>query len=69
MFYLCDLDNGVHDVGPESLETNLYKESDIPWDEIAFPVVTQTLKSYFSDATTGDFPVRVSAIDHRPRQK
>ena len=69
MFYRCDLDRGEHDAGPESLETGLYSEEEVPWDEIAFPVVSQTLREYFSDAATGQFPVRVSAIDHRPRSK
>ena len=68
MFYLCDLDNGEHAAGPESLETNLYGEHDVPWDTIAFPVVSETLRGYFSDAASGHFPVRVSAIDHRPRR-
>jgi len=69
MFYRCDLDRGEHDAGPESLETGLYAEEEVPWDKIAFPVVSQTLREYFSDAATGQFPVRVSAIDHRPRSK
>lgn len=68
MFYRCDLNDGVHGVGPESLATDLYAEKDVPWDKIAFPVVTQTLKEFFSDAATGQFPVRVSAIEHGRRR-
>ena len=68
MFYRCDLDNGEHAAGPESLETGLYDESDVPWDEIAFPVISQTLREFFSDAAAGQFPVRVSAIEYRPRR-
>jgi hypothetical protein len=41
----------------------LYEERDIPWDEIAFPVVYETLKEYFADVEAGHFPVRVSAIE------
>ena len=63
MFYRCDVDDGEFGVGPESLESDLYAEADIPWDRIAFPVVTETLKAYFADAPTGEFPVQVSAID------
>ena len=69
MFYRCDLDNGEYGIGPESLETGLYTEADVPWDSIAFPVVRETLKEFFSDAPSGEFPVRVSAIEHRPRRK
>ena len=68
MFYRCDLDDGEHAAGPESLETGLYDESTVPWDNIAFPVVTKTLREYFADAATGHYPVRVSAIEHRPRR-
>ena len=68
MFYRCELDDGVYGVGPESLETALYQEAQIPWQDIAFPVVRQTLQEYFADADTGQFPVRVSAIERRDRR-
>ncbi len=69
MFYRCRLDNGEFGVGPESLETGLYEEAEIPWDEIAFPVVHETLREYFADAAAGSYPVRVSTIEHRrPRR-
>ncbi len=69
MFYRCELDDGEFGVGPESLECALYEEGDIPWDEIAFPSVKETLRDYFSDRQTGQFPVRVSAIEYRSRMK
>ena len=68
MFYRCDLDAGEFGVGPESLQTDLYLEQDIPWDNIAFPVVYQTLKSFFADTDQNHFPVQVSAIEHKPRR-
>ncbi len=68
MFYRCDLDDGTFGVGPESLETGLYKEQDIPWDNIAFPVIHQTLKAFFLDAERGEFPVQVSTIEYNPRR-
>lgn len=69
MFYRCELDKGEFGVGPESLESALYTEAEIPWDEIAFPVVKETLRDYFRDEETGQFPVKVSAIEYRPRRK
>jgi ADP-ribose pyrophosphatase YjhB (NUDIX family) len=69
MFYRCDLDNGEYGVGPESLETELYEEQNIPWDQIAFPVVAETLREFFADSPSGEFPVRVSAIEYRPRRR
>ncbi|MFT6275368.1 MAG: ADP-ribose pyrophosphatase YjhB (NUDIX family) [Halioglobus sp.] len=68
MFYRCDLDRGEFGVGPESLETELFEEKDIPWDNIAFPVIHKTLKSFFIDEARGEFPVEVSAIDYKPRR-
>jgi ADP-ribose pyrophosphatase YjhB (NUDIX family) len=69
MFYLCGIDKGEFGVGPESLETVLCDEKDIPWDNIAFPVIRETLKEFFVDRVEGSFPVRVTAIDHRPKPK
>ena len=68
MFYRCEVEDGEYGVGPESLETGLYKHDEVPWDQIAFPVVYETLKEYFSDAGAGHFPVRVSAIERRSRR-
>ncbi|GHD29291.1 NUDIX hydrolase [Halioglobus pacificus] len=62
MFYRCSVDNGEFGVGPESLETDLYAEDQIPWGEIAFPVVKETLREYFRDVEAGHFPVRVSSV-------
>ena len=67
MFYRCRVEDGRYGVGPESLETGLYTEQEIPWDEIAFPVVKQTLQSYFEDVKTGHYPVQVSAVEYRRR--
>jgi hypothetical protein len=56
-------------VGPESSDSGLFREEEIPWDEIAFPVIHQTLKEYFADVVTDQFPVRVSTIERRrPRE-
>ncbi len=66
MFYRCRVQDGVYGVGPESSDSGLYAQADVPWDEIAFPVIRETLQEYFADAPSGQFPVRVSAIDRRP---
>jgi ADP-ribose pyrophosphatase YjhB (NUDIX family) len=41
--------------GPESLDVKLVSEAEIPWDEIAFPVIEETLRLYFEDRKTGSF--------------
>ena len=61
---LCDLEYAA---GAESLEVTLFTEQDIPWDELAFPVVCETLRLYFADRRQGaDFPVHVGDIERMP---
>lgn len=57
--------------GEESLEVNLFREEEIPWDEIAFPVVRETLKLFFTDQKNGGFPLRggtIARISEHPRR-
>ncbi len=49
MFYRATLLNLNYKAGTESLEVKLFTEKEIPWDEIAFPTVTHTLKCFFAD--------------------
>jgi ADP-ribose pyrophosphatase YjhB (NUDIX family) len=43
------------DPGPESLEVQLVTENQVPWDEIAFFTVRETLLRFFADRKTGTF--------------
>ncbi len=56
---LLDLDFGP---GAESLEVELYEESRIPWDQIAFPVIEESLRLYYRDRATGNFTLRSGDI-------
>jgi hypothetical protein len=40
----------------------LFTKDEIPWDEIAFPTVTKTLKYYFDDVVSDEFPFREEAL-------
>ena len=57
---LLDTDFGP---GPESLEVRLFREDEIPWDEMAFPVVTKTLELYFADRKAGGFRLKIGDIE------
>jgi ADP-ribose pyrophosphatase YjhB (NUDIX family) len=46
MFFVGELSDLNYHSGPESLEVELFKEADIPWDEIAFPTVKRTLRHF-----------------------
>lgn len=65
MFYRCTLDDGQFGVGPESLETDLYTEDQVPWDDIAFPVVKKTLTDFFDDRRRDEYAIEVEAITWR----
>jgi ADP-ribose pyrophosphatase YjhB (NUDIX family) len=63
---LLDLDFGP---GSESLEVALLPESEIPWDDIAFTVVHQSLAFYYQDRIAGAFPLRIGDILRLPGSK
>lgn len=60
---LLDLDFAP---GEESLEVGLFDEADIPWGEIAFHTVHETLKHYFDDRKQGRFPLYRQSLYRRP---
>ena len=55
LFYRGKLLNTDFAPGVESLETALFSEADIPWQEIAFRSVALCLKAYFADRRAGHF--------------
>ncbi len=55
--------------GEESLEVRLFAEDEIPWDQIAFLTIEYTLRQYFADRRTGEFPLRVADIPRRNHGK
>ena len=61
-FYLADLGNESFGPTSESSAVELFDEKDVPWDQIAFPTVTKTLKYYFEDRKNGNFPFREEAL-------
>lgn len=48
--------------GAESLETELFTEHEIPWDDIAFPMIERSLHYYFKDREYGSFGVYIEDI-------
>lgn len=67
MFYQARLVDLEFAPGIESLEVKLFRESEVPWEEVAFRTVTQTLEHYFTDRITGSFQVHVGAISWTPQ--
>ena len=65
LIFRSDLLNLDFGAGAESLEVQLYKEDDIPWDEIAFMPIKESLRLYFKDRKKGHFPLHMGRITFR----
>lgn len=63
LFYRARLLSDQFDPGHETMETWLCTEAEIPWDEIAFKTVKETLELFFADRRTGHFQVHHLDID------
>lgn len=56
---LLDLDFAP---GRESTEVRLYTEPEVPWADLAFATIRQTLTLYFADRVQGRFPLHTGDI-------
>ena len=62
MLFNAKLKNVDFGPGPESLEVALFDEEDIPWNELAFPVIKTGLELYLENRREGHFPFRMIDI-------
>ena len=69
IMYRGTLRDGVHRAGDESSDTGLFSEKEIPWDDIAFPIVTRTLRRFFAERLSGQFQVFDERIEGRARSR
>ncbi|MEM9622302.1 MAG: NUDIX hydrolase [Pseudomonadota bacterium] len=67
MFFRAELNDLEFSSGQESLDVRLFQEDEIPWDELAFPVIAQSLQFYFADRQSEEFPVRSREIHIKRR--
>ena len=61
-FYRGVLHEGKASAGEESEEVSMVREEEIPWHEMAFPVVVETLKLYLKDRSKGQFNTHYGEI-------
>jgi ADP-ribose pyrophosphatase YjhB (NUDIX family) len=52
--------------GYESLEVELFREEEIPWNAIAFASIVRTLRNYYEDRRTGAYRLHTGTI--RPQR-
>ncbi len=56
-FYRAKLLSTTFHPGHETIEARLFSEDEVPWDDIAFRTVRETLKCFFEDRQRGAFPL------------
>ena len=49
-------------VGHESADVQLFAHEQIPWEHLAFPVISETLTRYVQDLSRGRFDVHVGVV-------
>ena len=62
-FYRARLLSDQFDPGTETIEARLFTEAEIPWDDIAFRTVKETLERYFADYHSGQYGFHVIDIE------
>lgn len=58
LIYLADLERPEFGSSEETLESRLFHEDEIPWDQLAFTTIRNALKFYFADQGQNHFPLR-----------
>jgi ADP-ribose pyrophosphatase YjhB (NUDIX family) len=57
LFYRARLLSDAFNPGFETIEARLFTQDEIPWEEIAFRTVRETLQRFFEDRARGHFGV------------
>ncbi|MBL8310785.1 MAG: NUDIX hydrolase [Burkholderiales bacterium] len=63
MMYLGDMAEPKFATTPESTEIRLFREDEIPWQELAFRTVKATLAHYFECRARGDYRLKRAKIE------
>ena len=62
LFYRARLLSSQFNPGHETMEAKLFSEAEIPWDDLAFRTVKETLERYFLDLHAGVFGIHTVDI-------
>ena len=63
-FFRAQLTSDQFAPGHETMEARLFEEHEIPWDDLAFRTVKETLKAFFADRQSGEFGMHQIDIHH-----
>ena len=70
MLFRGGLRDGRFSPGDESLECELFGEHSVPWEQLAFPVVKETLQRYFADINNArGFTLQTGEIIKHPARR
>jgi ADP-ribose pyrophosphatase YjhB (NUDIX family) len=61
-FYRARLLDTAFNPGIETIEARLFREDEVPWEQLAFRTVRETLHRYFEDRRRGQFGVHFADI-------
>ena len=62
LFYRATMTSPELDPGIETLEARLFREDEVPWDQIAFRTVRETLQLFFADRRRSHFEFHAADI-------
>jgi ADP-ribose pyrophosphatase YjhB (NUDIX family) len=62
LYYRARLMDTAFAPGHETIEARLFREDEIPWDDLAFRTVRVTLERYFADRRAGSFGIHCADI-------
>ncbi|WP_042424152.1 NUDIX hydrolase [Comamonas granuli] len=63
LFYRATLLSEAFHPGHETIEARLFTEDEVPWDELAFRTVRETLRRWFADRRAGHFGMHCVDIE------
>jgi len=62
LFYRARMLDTTLAPGPETIEARLFTEEQVPWEDLAFRTVRQTLEHFFADRRSGHYGVHVGDV-------
>jgi len=62
-FFRAAMQSERLNLGHETMEARLFSEDEIPWDDLAFRTVKETLRCFFADRASGSFGFHTLAIN------
>ncbi|CAI8945475.1 NUDIX hydrolase [Methylocaldum szegediense] len=68
VFFRAHMLEERYSAGSETLEARLFREDEIPWNEISFETVYRSLRLFFADRKQGIYTFRMETIAPDPRR-